>query len=367
MNQTTRSRTEAAGRRVAELERDTKAFRHGLMKLWADAGKPSPREMAHRAQISEGTFLMFLPDTALPLPNRHEVEGLLDALAVPSDVRARGLARWAELTQRRNQLDLDRIRQNRTKQGLPPEAPVNLDDLVDNAITATGPLAAALEARSREDLQSALRALRTAAKLSIQRLADATHTVPGSYGLSRSTVHRIETGPRAPTPEQVTAFAKACGQSRTEQRLWKRAAEDVARIATPTQVKAKVITEPRHTAQVELYTDRARYPLDGAATGGATHEQLRIPISKQLSFATYTAAWAAVAGAIVAASNAEQPTKSRVINFVTGIAAGAITLHWRRHIVAMADKKLTRFAKGSGLRGDPPFRYTGKTGIPASR
>lgn len=324
--------------------------------------------MAHRAQVPESTFLIFLTDTALPLPSRQEVEALLNALIVPADIRARGLARWAGLRKRRDELDQNRIRQNRTEQGLPAEEPVNLDDRVNNAVTVTGPLAAALKARSVEDLQSALLALRTAANLSFQRLADATHTVPGSYSLSRSTVHRIETGPRAPTPEQVAAFAKACGQSPTEQRLWKRAAKDVTRIAMPTQVKPKVITELSPTEQVEGYTHRVRSPLDRAAIGGAAQEELRIPITKQLRFATYTAAWASVVGGIVAASNADLPTKSRMISFIiTGIAAGAITLHWRRHIMAMADKKLTRFTKGSGLRGYPPFRYTGKAESPAGR
>jgi transcriptional regulator with XRE-family HTH domain len=329
---------------AAMHERAAKEFRLGLMKLWEKAGKPTSEVMAQRTQIPKSVFDIFLTDKALPLPSRREVEAILEGLGIGtrSPAAAPWFDRFIQLEQQRAALDQERIARNRAAHGLPPQQqPEDLADLVGEPIDVRGPLAAALEATTREQLQAALGELRAAAKLSVRRVAEITGTVPGDLVLSRSTVQRIEKDERMPTRQQVLAFAKACGQDQREQRLWGRAADRVAQLAAGGP-------DPADAGQVEvsLRTHPVRY-LGKAADDQRVLQELRVQVTPTLKTAAYSATGVtalALSGLVLKFSKPNSPARL-VLGVGVGIGAGAAALQVRKRINAMTDEDLKRTIK----------------------
>jgi transcriptional regulator with XRE-family HTH domain len=316
-----------------------KEFRQNLIQRWRDAGEPTPKEMAERTEVAKSVFDIFLADRAMPLPSRREVEAVLDGIGTKAEIRDRWLDRFAQLEQQRAALDHERIAQNRAERGLPPRPAGSLDDLVGAPIPVSGPLAAALEARTVPQLQAALHDLRTAAKLSFESLAKVTDRVPGDYVLSRSTAHRIEKDTRTPTREQVIAFAKACGERQTELRLWGSAADRVIELATTG-------AEAFPVGQVEVSRGQhpVRYPLGKPAVDETVLSEFRIRVTPKLKFVS-SAMTAATVITGMALTTSDSRAKSWIYGLVLGVGGGALALQLRKRIDTIPDETLELMAE----------------------
>jgi Helix-turn-helix domain len=82
------------------------------------------------------------------------------------------------------------------------------------------------QATTAAELGACLRALRTAAGLSLRELEKAGRSSP--LGLARSTVQAVERGERLPKPDWLAAYLTACGVRGVRQRPWLRVRAAIA-------------------------------------------------------------------------------------------------------------------------------------------
>jgi TPR repeat protein/transcriptional regulator with XRE-family HTH domain len=82
------------------------------------------------------------------------------------------------------------------------------------------------QATTAAELGACLRALRTAAGLSLRELEKAGRSSP--LGLARSTVQAVEQGERLPKPDWLAAYLTACGVRGAQQRAWLRVRAAIA-------------------------------------------------------------------------------------------------------------------------------------------